>query len=440
VEANSDMTQRDENTMNGWHGMLTTTLCSALVLAGCGRLADLEDREPFGSGGSGQDDGQGTDGEEPPGSGGTISESCYDGVLDPGEICQVQVPEDLDAGVDPCSLSIADFDADGRLDLAVPNSNPWLYPGGSHVANVLRGFGNGSFAPTVPYDAGAELPVGLTVGDFDGDGRTDIATANNEAQAAYVLRNMGGGTMGFGTPDGVGVSSTASSIAAGDFDEDGIDDLIVNTPAGIALLRGGPGGATWIGNLELAGGQSMYAQLVDLDADGHLDLVAAVADSSGADDRVMIFHGAGDGSFVEFVEHQLGGDPWWVVAGDLNMDGDLDLAVAEFGINSVSILLGNSLGGFSARTTIEVCSGPQSVAIGDMNNDGAGDLVVGCMDSDTVQLWVQGGGGEFELVRWWGTGLRPVSVQVGDLNGDGQLDIAWANQLGNSVGLVISHL
>lgn len=434
------MTQRDENLK---YAMITTTLCGAMLLGGCGRIGDW-DREPFGSGGADQDAGADQDtSEEEPGSGGTISESCYDGVLEPGEICQVQVPEDLDAGVDPCSLSVADFDADGRPDLAVPNSNPWLTPGGTHVANVLRGYGNGSFAPNQPYDAGAELPVGLAVGDFDGDGRPDIATANNDAQQAYVLRNVGGanaGNMGFSDPDGVSVNSTASSIAAGDFDEDGIDDLVVNTPAGIALLRGGPGGVSWIGTLELGGGTSMHAELVDLDVDGHLDLVAAVADDTNQDNRLMIFHGAGDGSFLERVEHQLGGSPWWVVAGDLNMDGDLDLAVVESGVSQVSMLLGNSLGGFSERTTIDVCPGPQSVAIGDMNNDGAADLVVGCMDSDTVQLWLQVKGGAFELTRWWTTGARPVSVQVADLNVDGQLDIAWANQLGNSIGLVISHL
>ncbi|KIG11728.1 putative aggregation factor core protein MAFp3, isoform C [Enhygromyxa salina] len=418
------------------------TLCSAVLLTGCGRLGDMEDREPFGSDGSDQDtnDQGGDASSEEPGSGGTTSESCYDGVLQPGELCQVQVPDDLDAGVDPCSLTIADFDADGRPDLAVPNSNFWLYPGGTHVANVLRGYGNGNFAPTQPYDAGAELPVGLAAGDFDGDGLTDIATANNDAQAAFVLRNIGGANMGFAAPDDVPVSSVASSIAAGDFNEDGIDDLLVNTSDGIALLRGGPGGASLFDTLELGGGRSMHAELVDLDADGHLDLVAAVSDTINSNHRLMIFHGAGDGSFVEFVEHALGGEPWWVVSGDLNLDGDLDLAVAEYGTNQVSMLLGNSLGGFSPRTTIDVCDGPQSVAIGDMNNDGANDIVVGCMESDTVQVWVQGAGGVFELTRWWTTGLRPVSVQLGDLNLDGQLDIAWANQYGNTVGLVISHL
>jgi hypothetical protein len=184
-------------------------------------------------------------------------------------------------------------------------------------------------------------------------------------------------------------------------------------------------------------GTSMHAQLADIDEDGKLDLVSAVSD---IEDRLVVFHGAGDGSFPEQVEYPLGGEPWWVVTGDLNMDGDLDLAVAAYEQNAVTLYLGNARGGFSSRTDIGVCTGPQSVAIGDMNNDGANDFVVDCSESDTVQMWLQSTDGQFELVRWWATGARPVSVQVADLNADGQLDIAWANQLGNTIGLVISQI
>lgn len=438
------MTRRDQS--NRTHeslGLTTISACALLLLAaGCGRLADGEDREPFGSGGDqgevGNGDGSGL-GEDPQ-SGGEISESCYDGVLQPGELCQVQDPEPVDAGVDPCSVSVADFDSDGRPDLAVPNSDPFLTPGGTYVANVLRGHGNGQFSTNEPYDAGAQLPVGLAVGDFDGDGHTDIATANNEAQAAYVLRNMGSQPMGFSDPDAVGVESTASSIEAGDFNGDGADDIVVNTPDGVALLQGGPTGVTWTYTLAVGGGQPMHSTLADLDADGRLDLVAAVSGGFGSEPRLVIFHGGGDGSFPERVEHPLEGDPWWVVAGDINMDGDLDLAVAEYGVNELSILLGNGLGGFSPRTEIDVCLGPQSVAIGDLDNDGASDLVVGCMDGNRVQAWLQVEDGAFELTRWWGTGERPVSVKLADLNLDGQLDIVWANQLSNTVGVVVSHI
>ncbi|PRQ02801.1 FG-GAP repeat protein [Enhygromyxa salina] len=444
------MTQAQASTILARLGLSAGLLSSALLLAaGCGRLVELEDREPFGTAGSGPDGGDdegNNDLGEDPNSGGSISESCYDGELTPGELCQVQPPDDLDAGIDPCALSIADFDDDGRPDLAVPNSN-FLYPGAPDVANVLRGYGNGKFAPTQAYDAGAELPVGLAVGDFDGDGRVDIATANFEAEAAYILRNLGGsgggsgggGTMGFAAASGVGVESIASSIESGDFNGDGLDDLIVNTPSGVALLQGGASGVDWMYTLDVGTGQSEHAKLVDLDNDGRLDLASAVSDSLNGD-RVVVFHGGGDGTFPERVEYPLGGTPGWIVAGDLNMDGDLDLAVSESSVNKVALLLGNSLGGFSPRTEIDVCEGPQSVAIGDMNNDGASDLVVGCLDADRIELWLQVEDGAFELVRWWGTGSRPVSLQLGDLNLDGQLDIAWANQLSDTVGVVISHI
>ncbi|NVB42499.1 VCBS repeat-containing protein [Pseudenhygromyxa sp. WMMC2535] len=407
--------------------MLPSLACVALA-AGCNRVAD-EGEEGFG-------DDIGDEVGEAPGSGGEVSESCWDEEVQPGELCQVQDPPQ-DAGIDPCSLSVADFDGDGRPDLAVPNSD-WLLPAGSeHVTNVLRGYGDGSFAPTEAHDAGEELPVGLAVGDFDGDGDLDIATANNQANAAFLAFNDG--QMGFGAAVGESVGTTASSIAAGDFDGDGRDDLVVTTSEGLALLRGGPGGAEWIGSLSVGEGVPMHAELVDIDLDGSLDLVTSVVNNLGSEGRVVVFHGAGDGSFPEQVEYAISSDPWWVTTGDLNMDGHLDLVVAGYGDDSISVLLGNSQGAFLAPTRIEVCGGPQSVAIGDMNNDGAEDIVVGCMGTNLIEMWIQAPGGEFERRRWWGTGSTPVSVQVADLNMDGVLDVAWANQYGNSVGTAMSH-
>lgn len=408
----------------------------ALMASGCGRLADGEDREPFGTlgddGGDADGDGDG-DGD---GGGGEVSETCWDGIPQPGELCTVQAP-DLDAGIDPCSLAIADIDDDGRQDIAVPNSNWLLPPGSAHVTNILRGYGNGNFAPTEAHDAGAELPVGLALGDFDGDGDLDIATANNEADAAFLVLNQGG--MSFTDAVGEPVDATASSIEAGDVDNDGVDDLLVTTPAGLALITNGPGGAQFSAMIDVGGGNPMHAELVDMNGDGNLDIIAAVMDQTGGDDRIMIFRGEGDGTFPDVVSHPVAGDPWWVVAGDLNMDGDLDLAAAVYGDANISILLGNDQGGFSPRTEVLVCDGPQSVAIGDMNNDGANDLVVGCMDTDRVEVWLQEVDGVFDRVMWWSTGSRPVSVKLADFNLDGALDVAWANQYSDSVGMALSH-
>lgn len=412
------------------------SLAWPMVLAlGCNRMADIDGREGFSS--YGPDDAPGEDaGDQPDGGEGPISESCYDGVTQPGEICQVQA-DDVPAGIDPCALAIGDFDDDGRPDLAVPNSD-WLQPPeGTHYSHVLRGYGNGNFGDAKPWDAGAALPVGIAIGDFDGDADIDIATANYEASSAFVLTNAGG--MSFGSPSGEGVPGTATSIEAGDLDNDGLADLVVTVPGGLALIRNTAAGSTPAGFVDLGQLTPMHVALADLDSDGNLDLAVATQDSLGAG-QLVVLHGAGDGSFPERVVHAVGFAPWWASAGDLDGDGDLDLAVADNGDATISLLLGNDRGAFTARTVIEVCLGPQSVAIADMNLDGMNDLVVGCMDSDRVEMWLQvGKAGEFELARAWDTGVRPVSVQVADLNLDGVPDIAWANQLSNTIGLVISQ-
>jgi hypothetical protein len=407
---------------------------SISFVLGCGRMADFEGREGFSSYG---DDAGDQDSNDAPDNGeGPISESCYDGIAQPGEVCQVQTG-DVPAGIDPCALEVADFDSDGRPDLAVPNSDWLLPPGATHYSHVLRGYGNGNFGDAKPWDSGAAFPVGIAVGDFDGDDDVDIATANHESASAFVLTNEGG--MSFDEPIGEQVGATASTIAAGDIDGDGIDDLIVTLPGSIALILNTPAGPSVGGILDLGQLTPMHADLADLDSDGNLDLAVAAQDID-ATGQVVIFHGAGDGSFPERVTHPVGLAPWGVTAGDLDGDGDLDLVVSDNGDSTVSLLLGNDLGGFSSRTILPVCPGPQSVGIADMNLDGTNDLVVGCMESDQVQMWLQvGEEGEFELARWWHTGVRPVSVQVADLNLDGVPDIAWANQLSNTVGLVLSQ-
>jgi len=434
VAGMKDMMRHDMTQRGLMHAAVV--LCGlAMVETGCGRMLDGDEREPFGTHG----DGEGDDlDDEDPRSGGELSESCFDGEVQPGEVCQVQEPETLPAGVDPCSLSVADFDVDGRPDLAVPNSDPYIPPSGTHVATVLRGFGNGSFGDSKPYAAGAELPVGLAVGDFDGDGMVDVVTANHDAQQVFMLGNDGGaGAMGFEDPSGTFVGSTASSITAGDYTGDGIDDVVVNTPDGVALAHGTASGELLYVDTLSVGGMAAHSVLADLDGDGKLDL--ATVSNDGLAGGLWVWQGGGDGSFPELNHMEVAGTPQWVSVGDLNMDGDLDLVVSSHVPSQVAIYAGSGHGGFAEPWTYPVCGGPQAVALGDMNNDGATDMVVTCTESDLIEMYVQGLDGEFELARWWGTGSRPVSAQVADFNLDGMLDIAWANQFSNSVGLVMSH-
>jgi uncharacterized protein (TIGR03437 family) len=170
----------------------------------------------------------------------------------------------------------------------------------------------------------------------------------------------------------------------------------------------------------------------DFNGDGKLDL--AVANFYG--NTVSILLGTGTGSFGAKTDFRTGSTPTSVAVGDFNGDGNLDLAVTNgdptgfFGdaeSKDVSILLGTGTGSFGAKTDFGTGFSPISVAVGDFNGDGELDLAVANFDSNTVSILLGTGTGSFEARTDFGTGSGPASVAVGDFNGDGKLDLAVAN-------------
>jgi hypothetical protein len=128
-----------------------------------------------------------------------------------------------------------------------------------------------------------------------------------------------------------------------------------------------------------------------------------------------------------------------VAVGDFNRDGIPDLAVANAGNNSVSVLLGNGSGGFGAATSYPVGSAPVSVAVGDFNHDGIPDLAVANANSNTVSVLLGNGSGGFGAATSYPVGSDPFSVAVGDFNRDGIPDLAVANQGSNTVSVLLNQ-
>jgi len=310
----------------------------------------------------------------------------------------------------PNGFAIGDLNGDGILDLVV------AYSGGSNIS-VLLGKGDGTFQTPVNYAAGSQPSV-VAVADFNGDGKVDIAVGNidNSNPSISILLGNGDGT--FQPAVNYSVPCCPSSVAVGDFNEDGRLDLVTATDAASVLLGNGDGTFQPVLNYP-AGSNTATVAVGDFNGDGHLDL--AVANNGG--NNVSVLLGNGDGTFQSSLDYPVGNGPFTVVAGDFNGDGILDLAVTNFGDNTVSVLLGNGNGTFQSAVNYPAAGAPWGMTVADFNGDGNLDLAVVI---GPTQILFGKGDGTFELAAaFYGGGdvANPDSIVAGDFTEQGRLDL-----------------
>ncbi len=223
-------------------------------------------------------------------------------------------------------------------------------------------------------------------------------------------------------------STPANSLVAGDFNGDGKLDLAVSTGATLSILLGNGDGtfkmttypttAQFVGTL-VAG---------DFNGDGKLDL----AFPDPFNKLVHLLLGNGDGTFTEVSTTAVGTNPVWTAAADVNGDGKLDLAVVNQAGGNVSILLGNGDGTFSSKSLVKVGTQPNAITVADFNGDGKLDLAVVNSGSNSVSILLGAGDGTFTLKSSPSTGAFPFGIVASDFNGDGKVDLAVTNQCGRS--------
>jgi hypothetical protein len=173
--------------------------------------------------------------------------------------------------------------------------------------------------------------------------------------------------------------------------------------------------------------------LGDLNGDGNLDVVVANYGSNDLSVRL----GDGAGGIGAAGSYATGSGAISVALGDLNADGKLDAVVTNRGANTVSILIGDGTGGFTPAASLSSGPGPRHVALGDLDGDGRLDLVVAHESGTTVAVFMGNGSGGFAPAVNHAVGSSPVFVALGDLNGDGRLDAVVTNGGSNTVSVMI---
>jgi hypothetical protein len=331
---------------------------------------------------------------------------------------------DYAAGDGPVSVAIGDLNGDGKPDLATAN----LY---GRTLAVLLNRGDGTFEPRRGRRAHGDVRA-IAIGDLNGDGQADTVTASSDASRVSVRLNRGDGS--FEARRDYSVLG-AVAVEIGDVNGDGEPDVATaNRTSTVAVFLNRGNGRLRRARHYRTGLEPVSVALGDVNGDGRQDFVTANLEANS----VSVLLGRGNGRFEARRDHPVGRSPAAVSIGDLSSDGRPDIVSANLDANTVSVLLNGGNGNFRVGNDYRAGGDPRSLAIGDVDGDGKPDLVTVNAESSTASVLINGGDGRFQPARDYATGRHAVSVAIGDLNGDGRSDLATANFDDDTVSVLLA--
>jgi len=350
--------------------------------------------------------------------------------MDVRTIAQATSAESTNVGV------AADFNGDGKLDIAVAEQN---YPNGQ--ISVELGKGEGTFGQPIvsPLTTTATSPNLMLAADFTGDGRTDLAVEDDNGSGFQILLGRGNGS--FATPVDTPLSYSILSFATGDFNKDGKADLVTstnNSNAAINIYLSNGDGTFSLG-MSYVVYPSSYVAVADVNGDGNLDLVVT-SSSFGYASNLLVFLGNGDGTFKNPIFGPSDNYYSMPVIGDFNRDEKLDVVVGTS--HGIAFMAGNGDGTFQSQvysdTTLQL-SNPLSAA--DFNGDGKLDLAARSNYYYSGTLIVNGNGdGTFGPPTEYDSNAYGGSGFAGDFNSDGVSDLGIPGQTLSNAPVVFLYL
>lgn len=335
----------------------------------------------------------------------------------------------------PNSITTGDFNGDGWPDIATSNGQNFE----SGTVSVLFGNGAGMFPGLANLDVSAtSSPIDITSSDFNGDGLTDIATANGFANQISVFIATGSDTfLPEATIDGLAIPI---KLTSSDFDGDGNSDLVVTRQLSndASVLLGTGDGSFTAGQTFFAGSGPETIESLDFNQNGIADLAIV---NVGAD-TVSVFEGVGNGEFVFATSFSTGEQPNDVTSADFNGDGFADFASTFEGrypyfVNGITIVLGSSNGGLEQPYTLDLGAGHYSIASADIDGDGTSDIAAGHAFDITVLLGSQGNPPTVGIGSSIITNFAPRGLTAVDFDNDGFLDLVYHGVNDDSVYFAI---
>jgi hypothetical protein len=329
----------------------------------------------------------------------------------------------------PSFVARYDYVAPGEIGIGDVNGDgfPDIVGIGDQGLSVLLGNSKGTFVAgpvTVMSIAGAAVPV---IADFNGDGKLDIAFSGslgpgNDAPAGLVVSfGNGDGTFQPAKIYTLGSDQALGNIVVGDFNGDHVLDVAILGSPGVWIFLGNSNGTFQAGAFTSVSATDLYSMAAaDFNGDGALDL--AICSYTG----FTVLLGNGNGTFQPALTTSTAGPQDGIVVGDVNLDGKPDLLLVDDQVtaNAYALFLGKGDGTFSGPTYPDLPGG-YAVAIGDVNQDGKPDLV-----SSYAYIALGNGKGQFGKPSFYPTESAPLGsglVYLVDLRNNGLLDIVESN-------------
>ncbi|HEX3151801.1 MAG TPA: VCBS repeat-containing protein [Gemmataceae bacterium] len=331
------------------------------------------------------------------------------------------------AGQTPIDVALGDLNGDHMPDVIAATQGKFL---GTSVGTIDVLLDNGDGTLLSSQSLAVPHPTAPVVADFNNDGALDLAVATfiPGYVGVYVFPGYGNGLFGAPiktVPIDIGVLT--AGLAAGDFNGDGKPDLAVGSSGGVSILIGAGDCTFGSATVFPAGGSPSWIAVDDFDADGKLDLAVANDSSDGAD----ILLGAGNGSFGSPISTNIGAGASHLATSDFNGDGKRDLVVVTS--SNAYVMTGLGTGQFNAATAYPLGAAPGEVAIGDFNKDGKKDFAIPSFIPGVLTTFMNTGNGAFVQKYQYPGDSKPNGLAVGDFTGDGKLDLAMSNEFSDNL-------